>query len=134
MTVEGLPLLQRKLDNLGRSASSRVMRKSLGAGLTVVVKAARSRAPRRTGTTRKAIGKKVKVYSRGGFVGLVGVQKTPKSVTLHEPSRISHILERGATHMRGRRFMQTAWQVTRSSFTQAMLRAADVEMQKVAAE
>lgn len=96
--VRGAEALQRKLDVLPKRVRSKVTRKAVTAGSTIVLQAARQNVPTRTKQLKKSLGRKgkttkqgyyVKIGSRRGFNITVGGRT-------YNPSRIAHLAEHGA--------------------------------------
>jgi HK97 gp10 family phage protein len=99
MDMKGDKALAKTLKRLGVRVQRRVMRQAVNAATTPIVKAARSRAPKRSGLLKKSLGKKVRTYAeKMTVVGIVGPRTNV--VGEHEgkkvrPALYSHLVERG---------------------------------------
>src|SRR4051812_39168403 len=99
MEVKGAKELERVFRTLGDRVQRKVLRQSVNAASTPVVKAARSKAPKQSGLLRKALGKKVKSYAASETaVGIVG----PRNNVVGEfkgkkrwPAKYAHLVEGG---------------------------------------
>jgi HK97 gp10 family phage protein len=100
MTVQlrGAEALQRKLQELPKRVRSKVTRKAVMAGSTVVLQAARSSVPTRTRQLKKSLGRKGKTTRQGYYVK-IGSRRgfsIPLGSKTYNPSRIAHLAEHGA--------------------------------------
>ena len=106
--VDGAWEIDAAFRELGSRAAGRVLRSALTRAGTVLVKAARDRAPQKgapddpyaTGQLRRAISKRLRRARPGRQELLVGVQK-PRS-------RIVHLLEFGSAHQAAEPFLRPA--------------------------
>lgn len=98
-TIAGLKALNAKLKSLEQTAATRVGRRAVSKGVSVVNKGAKRRAPEKSKLLKKSIGQKVKVYRgskvvvgvvgpRVGFATTVGGKKV-------DPVKYGHIAEKG---------------------------------------
>lgn len=108
-SIKGEKELQSTLKRLETKTQQRAVRGAAVFSMTPVVKTMRKNAPNRTGTIRKAIQKKTKVYRRAGVVTvLVGVSRGFKTavgvvksgpnkgrVIYEDPAAIAHLIEGG---------------------------------------
>jgi HK97 gp10 family phage protein len=99
MKLEGDKALERKLRTLGDRVQRRVLRSAVNASASPVVKAAKRKAKKQSGTLKKSLGKKVltnkKHQSVTALVGpRKGVQGTFKG-KVRKPSRYAHLVEKG---------------------------------------
>ncbi len=71
--ILGAKELERKLRTLGDRVQRKVVRQSVNAAATPIVKAARAKAPRESGLLRKALNKKLRTYKdQGKVVAIIG--------------------------------------------------------------
>lgn len=63
------------MTELPKRSAKKALRSAVTVGTTPVAKAVRKRAPRRTDTLKKSISKKIKGYSNGNYIGIVGANK-----------------------------------------------------------
>ncbi len=105
MQISGLAALQKKLAALPERVQRKVMRPAVNAAATPVVRSARSKARRRTGLLKKAIGKKVVTNKKNQSVtAIIGVKKGVQSDVNgkpYKPSRIAHLVEKGFINLAG---------------------------------
>ena len=109
--MEGLSDTMAVLNELQKPSNQRqAMRKALQPATKPILDEVRARVPRRSGLTRKSIGRKTKTYSRTGTVlVLVGPRSKPsfrRQVTvrgrdgkprtiMHDPVKTAHLVEFG---------------------------------------
>lgn len=98
--LDGDKALMRKLAALAKPSSvRRVMRPSIRAGCSIVNKAAKARAPKRTGALKKSIGVKIKSMRNGTIWGGVGprlgYEVTMPDGSIHDPAMVGHMVELG---------------------------------------
>lgn len=105
MTFRGNKELNELFDELPNRVQNRVMRGAMSAAANPIVKAARAKAPKRSGLTRKAIGKKVKTYRKNHVtVAIIGPRNDVRGRVkgkLHRPAKIAHLIERGKINRDG---------------------------------
>lgn len=77
--IEGDRQLLRALDKLGKNVAKKVLGKAVRAAGKPVLKAAKSKVPRRTGSLSRALMTKVKRYKNGNIVAVIGPRKGQKS-------------------------------------------------------
>jgi HK97 gp10 family phage protein len=91
--------LARTFRTLGDRVKRKVLRQSVNAAGTPVVKAARTKAPDRSGLTKKSLGKKLKTYAKTGtVVGIIGPRTSVVGEVdgrKHWPAKIAHLVEKG---------------------------------------
>jgi len=102
--------LARKLDELAGPVSRRILREGIRKALTPINRAAKRKAPKRTGLLKKAIGKKV-VVKPGYANGIVGVRTGFKQIIGGEPrdpNNYAHFVEYGTPHSAAKPFLRPA--------------------------
>ena len=122
--------LLKKLRKLGPKIEAKVLRQSLNAAATPVVKTARAEVSVDEGLLKKAIGKKTKVKKGTGFGSTrVGARSnivgTDEDGNRKEPWRYSHLVELGhinadGTHTPPRPFLRPAGENTKDAQLAAM--------------
>lgn len=101
IVISGVQELSRFLKELPKKAIKKALRQAVNAGSTPIAKAARRLAPKDTGTLKKAIKKKVKVYPNGNAVAIIGadravrVPSTRKGKKEFVPANYIHLVEYG---------------------------------------
>lgn len=73
--IEGLPHVIEQLRQLPKKLAKKALRTVVGAAGTILLRNAKARCPRHLGILRKSLGKKIKVYSSGVGVSIVGARK-----------------------------------------------------------
>ena len=105
LEVAGIKEAQRALRKLGsKSLTKKVSRNAVSTAATIIVKAARRRAPVSSGLLKKSIAKKV--YSKGwDHNAIVGVDKAAQGTypdgRRYVPSNVDHLIEYGFVHRDG---------------------------------
>lgn len=96
--VKGIETLQRKLEELPRRVRSKVTRKAVMAGSTIVLQAARRSVVRRTGLLKKSLGRKGKTTKQGYYVRIGSRRgfQVDRNGKIYNPSRVAHLVEKGA--------------------------------------
>lgn len=111
MVLTGDKKLIRNLNQLPDRIMRKVVRQATSAALTPLNKEMKRQAPRKTGTLKKAIGKKVKTFRQEGVSwGAVGVRSgfaTTIDGKKHDPRKYVHLVE----PLTG--FMRRAFDLTR---------------------
>lgn len=95
VTVTGIERTEFVLHTLRTRVQRKVLRKSVNAGATPIVKAARKGAPRRRGHLRQAMFKKVKTYARSGSVFAFVGARDRRMTDGANPSKYLHLVEGG---------------------------------------
>jgi hypothetical protein len=97
--IFGAKELERTFKTLGDRVQRKVLKQAVNAGATPVLKTARQKALRRSGILSKSLGKKVISDSRTQTAtALVGARKGITGEVdgkIEDPSRISHLVEKG---------------------------------------
>lgn len=134
--MEGIDQMIVNLEKLGTRVAARGPNAAVRAGGSVIIKEMRRRAPKDTGSLKKSIGQKLKVYRRDQtVVSIVGARSkrydTPKG--RRNPAIYAHLIERGVRpHRLGRRgathpgvprrpFMRPAWDAAAPRARQAVI-------------
>jgi HK97 gp10 family phage protein len=123
MKFEGFDELRKTFHRLPLRTVDKVLKSAVRAGANPIVKAVRSRAPRRTGTLAKSIMAKVKLYAATGTaVAIIGARSRKVQVASRiggsrhgqaifaNPAKYAHLVEGGiyggkaATHFMERGF------------------------------
>ena len=93
----GIEQTIRKLDGLKKSMRSRIVRRAVNAGATIILQSSRSLIRRRSGFSAKALGRKgrtkkdeylVKIGARSSYETVVDGRK-------HQPFHVLHLIEKG---------------------------------------
>jgi HK97 gp10 family phage protein len=102
MKLLGARELQALLAALPRGVAKRGLRAAVTAGATPITRAAKARAPRKSGLLKKAIGRKVKTYKEAGVgataVAIVGARRDVRGEYRGRPrvpARYIHLVEKG---------------------------------------
>jgi HK97 gp10 family phage protein len=141
--LEGLGDVFAALDGLGRTIRNKILRASLVAATTPMLKAAQQRVRKSSGLLRKSLGRKVKTYRRNGTVAvMIGPRRGHgKPVILKEeeifrqfggrtikirnprvramritrnPVRYAHLIEKGTKTRAARPFLAPAFSSTKA--------------------
>lgn len=127
---EGVQSAIQALDGMDKKVRRKGIRKAALAAGTIILKAAKSRVVRETGLLRKSLGKKVKVYTRGVGVAVVGPrlgfkqEVTRRGVKVwSNPVRYAHLVELGTSHSAAKPFLKPALEATRKEVEAAMVKA-----------
>lgn len=135
VTLEGETELRRALEQFKASTQRKIARPGVRAATTLVLRAARQRAPKkagdRTGALRKSLGQAVRTYKHKGVVfGIVGPRvehvTTDKYGRKVWPVKYAHLVEFGtAPHgkhpgARARPFMRPAYEETKMAARNAL--------------
>ena len=112
-TVKGDRELKRNLKRLADKVQKKLLRQAVQAGSKPVVKAARNAAPVESGTLKKSIGVRMKVYKRQAtVVAIVGPRTgfgfTDDEGTRRDPARYGHLVEGGTVYQGPRAFLRPA--------------------------
>ncbi len=145
--IEGLQPLLRRIDRLQTRVRTKTLRKMVTVGGRVVLKLAKSRAPKRTktgnvtvvGVLRKAMGQRVKRGNDGTYYAVigprrgrrtqVGVRRRPGRKSragdpiFQDPAKIAHLVEDGHGGPHGAAphpFMRPAYDEGKGPATKAM--------------
>lgn len=109
--LDGYKELAKFLDQLPKKVLKKALRQAVGAGGTPIARDARKAAPKLTGTLKKAIKKKVKVYPNGNAIAVIGADRAvtspnPKRKTgVNVPANYIHLVELGvAPHPQPKNF------------------------------
>lgn len=91
--------LMKLFRQLGPRVQRRILRPAMNVAATPVVKAAKSKAAKRSGLLKKSLGKKVKTYpDHGTVVAIVGPRTSVVGEVKgrkHWPAKIAHLVEKG---------------------------------------
>lgn len=114
--LEGVEKAIHSLDGLGRTLRNKILRKAVNASARIMLKAARSLAPRGTGLLKKSLGVRIKTYQKSGAVVAIigprtGFKKTRQGKTLtafgkkmkasgQNPTKYVHLIEFGRAEVR----------------------------------
>lgn len=79
IVLSGVQELSRFLRDLPKKTIKKALKSAVNAGAEPIKKAARRLAPKRTGTLKKSITKKVKVYPSGNAVAIIGANRNTVS-------------------------------------------------------
>ncbi len=95
--IKGAEALQRKLQELPRRVRSRVTRKAVMTGSTIVLQAARRSVARRSGLLAKSLGRKGKTTKQGFYVKIGSRRgfQVDRNGKVYNPTRIAHLVEKG---------------------------------------
>lgn len=109
--VDGLQEITRVLEELDGKLRKKVLRKAVSAAGSLMLKRAKQLAPAETKLLRKSLGRKVKVYSSGVAVAIVGPRKGYRQQILRkkgkwraappppsgyaDPTKYGHLVELG---------------------------------------
>ena len=96
--VIGGPELARKLKVLPDRVQTRVVRKAINKGATVILQAAKRNVPRRSRQLQRSLGRKVK-SRKGRYAVVIGSRRGFKTVDdkgrAYNPTRVVHLVEKG---------------------------------------
>lgn len=111
--ITGEKELRRRLNRLASAAQRKIVRPAVNVALTPVNKAAKAKAPVKTGTLKKSLGKRVKAYTRTGVVwGGIGPRSGFKWVDdkghAHNPVNYAQLVELGTQHSAAQPFLRPA--------------------------
>lgn len=128
--IDGLSDVTERLKNIDKGIRKKALRKACGAAGTIILKAAKARARKDTGLLRKSLGKKVKVYSSGVGVAVIGprlgfrqtVKRGGREMTAN-PVKYAHLVELGTRHSPAYPFLSSAIDATRAQVRDAMSEA-----------
>lgn len=101
IVISGVHELSRFLRELPKKTIKKALKSAVNAGAEPIKKAARRLAPKDTGTLKKAVAKKVKVYPSGNAVAVIGanravrVPSTRKGKKEFVPANYIHLIEYG---------------------------------------
>lgn len=125
-TIGGTQELARALQDLAGKARNQAARKAATAGGQVVLREARRLAPKELGLLKKSLGKKVKVYSSGVGVAIIGPRAgfrqqvirrkgkwapaPPPPAGYANPTKYTHLAELGTYRTRAMPFLRPAAQ------------------------
>jgi HK97 gp10 family phage protein len=152
--VEGLTKTQRKMLTLANRVERKLNRSAVTQTSSIVLKAARKNTPVRakvagidvTGTLKKSMGRKIKVYKKTGFavigardgfrrqIGTTGGSKGKGKPIIMDPMNILHLVELGhggPAPAKATRFMQRSFDATKGA---VIAKAKQVYAQGVANE
>ena len=105
MTLTGDKHLAKLLTGLGDKVARKVTRQAVTTAANPVLKAARAKAPKRTGLLAKSLGKKVKTSKdKQTVTALVGPRRDVVGTfegKPYKPSRIAHLVENGKINADG---------------------------------
>lgn len=133
--MQGIEEMIKSLEQLATRPAMRAPNAAVRAGASVIIKEMRSRAPKETGSLKKALGQKVKVYKRSGVVtSIVGARSKKYQTKLggRNPAYYAHLVEMGTiAHRLGKRgrhpgakkqpFMRPAWAAAAPRARQAVI-------------
>lgn len=153
MELGGIKDALKSLDGLKRGVQRRILRAAVTEASAPILQSARGHAPKRTGTFKRSLGKKVKTYSKSGtVVAIVGPRKGYKTQTgitrkgkeiFEDPTKIAHLLEYGHLVVRGGKVvghapaypsMTPAMQENQSRAVETIARRIGEEIEKEAAK
>jgi HK97 gp10 family phage protein len=124
---EGVQSAIQALDGLDKKIRRKGIRKAALAAGTIILKAAKGRVVKETGLLRKSLGKKVKVYTKGVGVAVVGPrvgfkqEVTRRGVKVwSNPVRYAHLVELGTGRTAAKPFLKPALDATRKQVEDAM--------------
>lgn len=146
--VEGVEDIIKSLNILKQGVRNRVVRKGLNEPAKLLVKEVKTRIPKRSGLTRKSIGRKAKTYKSGVVVVIIGprkgfrkevvVNKQTGATRIHDPVNIWHLIELGTSHSAAiapaRRAYDANKSVLKSMARQGIIDALATEIVKAAAK
>ena len=104
MMLAGDKALIRALETLGDRVAKKVVRGAVAAGASPILKAAKAKAPRRTGLLKKALGTKVRVGKNGVVTARIGARTNVVGTVngkVYRPARIAHLAEKGFINTAG---------------------------------
>lgn len=133
--LTGDKALERKLKTLGERVQRKLLRSAVNAASTPTLKAARQKAPKRTGLMRRSLGKKIVTNKkRQSVTAIIGSRKGVSGEFKgkpYRPSRVAHLTERGFINQHGTFVPPKPWLHPAMAETQGQ--AASVMQQKLAA-
>ena len=107
MQVKGIEKMTKNLAKLGTRVAARGPAAAVRAGGSVIIREMRSRAPKDTGSLKKAIGQKVKTYRGQKIVtGIIGARSKSYQTAQgkRNPAYYAHLVEFGtAPHKTGKK-------------------------------
>ena len=138
--LEGFDELQRKLDGLPAKVVKKVVRPAVTKAGRIVRKQMKADAPVEFGVLKKAFGSKVKTYSSGNIVAIVGARaEIVGQVTLPSghtqkrvPANYAHLVELGTSHSAANPFMRRAYEKTSGTVENKLLTEMRDGIEKVA--
>lgn len=99
LRLEGTPQFKRVVSELPARVERKGLRAAVNAGASPIVKAAKAKAPRKHGFLKKAVGKKVKTYRRGGRVAaIIGAKRDVEGMVGKQrkvPANYYKLVEKG---------------------------------------
>lgn len=98
ITLKGDRELRRLFNELPKRVVKRGLRQAMNAASTPIAKAARQSAPRESGVLKKAMGKKIKTYTNGNVVAVVGAKRDVSGSYRGQkrvPANYIHLVEQG---------------------------------------
>ena len=120
-TVDGLQSILKSIDGLNKSLKNKLLRRALGEAGKLILKVAKTRAPRETGILKKSLGRKVKIYRQTGVgVAIVGPRtgfrqnvlrkkgKWAPTQAIANPTKYAHLQELGTVTRRAQPFLAPA--------------------------
>ena len=128
--IDGLDDVTQRLKNMDKAVRKKALRKACGVAGTIILKSAKSKARKDTGLLRRSLGKKVKVYSSGVGVAVIGPRlgfrqtvKRQGRELIANPVKYAHLVELGTRHSPAYPFLSSAIDATRAQVRDAMSEA-----------
>lgn len=99
--IDGIKELAQFCKELPNRVLKKALSMAVNAGATPIARDARKNAPKLSGTLKKSIKKKVKVYGNGNAIAIIGADRSMTSPNKHRktglnvPAKYIHLIERG---------------------------------------
>lgn len=132
--IEGIEEMTRKLEAVGTRVALRGPNAAVRAGGSFLIKEMRRRAPKETGSLKKALGQRIKTYRRSKTVAAIVGPRSKRYDTSkgrRNPANYAHLVELGTrphsigrgTHpgRPARPFMRPAWDAAAPGARQAVI-------------
>ena len=128
--IQGIEEMTKNLEKIGTRVALRGPNAAVRAGGSVLIKEMRRRAPRETGSLKKALGQKIKTYRQSkSVVSIVGPRSKRYETAQgrRNPSNYAHLVELGTKSRRAhpgtpaRPFMRPAWDAAAPGARQAVI-------------
>jgi HK97 gp10 family phage protein len=136
-TVTGDRQLRRTLARLDDKVQKKLLRQAVQASSKPVVKAARNAAPVETGTLKRSIGVKMKIYKRQATaMAIVGPRTgfgfTDDDGVRHDPANYGHLVEGGTVYQGAQPFVRPALHNHRGAINAALRNKLSAGIKKAA--
>lgn len=116
--LKGDKQLIKNLEKLGLTVGNRVVRRAANSAMGVMVKAAKAKCPKDTGTLKKSLGKKAKTYKNNGITWVAvgprtGFETIGEDGKKNDPNKYAHLVEKGTYKTKAQPFLRPAFDETK---------------------